>query len=197
MKTHRAVLVSIAAVAVLFSVPLPLHAFAQAAAPPVTTAPAVTAETQPAFTVVGRSIRTDNQKEAGGNGLISPMWQQAMQEGVLENIPHRTDNNLTVVYTNYANDQNGEYTYVLGVRVSAVDKLPEGMISVTVPAGKYAIIDSEKGPLPEVLPKVWQRISAMPATELGGQRAFKADYEVYPEGFDWQNAQIPVYVGLK
>jgi predicted transcriptional regulator YdeE len=197
MKTYRAVLVLIAAVAVLFSVPLQLHAFAQAAAPPVATAPAVTAETQPAFTVVGRSIRTDNQKEAGGNGLIPPMWQQAMQEGVLENIPHRTDNNLTVVYTNYAKDQNGEYTYVLGVRVSAVDKLPEGMISVTVPAGKYAVIDSEKGPLPEVLPKVWQRIAAMPATELGGQRAFKADYEVYPEGFDWQNAQIPVYVGLK
>lgn len=188
MKTHRAVFASIAAV--LFSVSLPPHAGAQAATP------AVTAETQPAFTVVGVSIRTNNQKEAGGNGLIPQMWQQAMQEGVLENIPHRADNNLTVVYTDYAG-QPGEYTYVLGVRVSAVDKLPQGMISVTVPAGKYAIVDSDKGSLPEVLPKVWQRISAMPATELGGQRAFKADYEVYPEGFDWQNAQIPVYVGLK
>jgi predicted transcriptional regulator YdeE len=191
MKTHRAVLASIAVVAVLFSVSLPPHVGAQAAAL------AVTAETQPAFTVVGLSIRTDNQKEAGGNGLIPQMWQQAMQAGVLENIPHRADNKLTVVYTNYANDQNGEYTYVLGARVSAVDKLPQGMISVTVPAGKYAIVDSDKGPLPEVLPKVWQRISAMPATELGGQRTFKADYEVYPEGFDWQNAQIPVYVGLQ
>jgi predicted transcriptional regulator YdeE len=85
---------------------------------------------------------------------------------------------------------------VLGVRVSSVDKLPTGMISITVPAGKYAIVDSEKGPLPEVLPKVWHKIWAMPATELGGERAFKADYEVYPEGFDWQNAHIPVYIGL-
>lgn len=41
------------------------------------------------------------------------------------------------------------------------------------------------------------RIHAMSETEMGGQRAFKADFEVYPEGLDWQNAQIPVYVGLK
>jgi predicted transcriptional regulator YdeE len=190
MKTHRAVLASFAAVAVLFSASLLPQAGAQAVNA------AVASQTQAAFTVIGLSVRTDNQKEAGGNGLIPQMWQRAMQEGLLENIPHRADNNLTVVYTDYT-AKPGEYTYVLGVRVSTVDKLPDGMISVNVPAGKYAIVDSDKGSLPEVLPKVWQRIFAMPATELGGERAFKADYEVYPEGFDWQNAQIPVYLGLK
>ncbi|HEX5235533.1 MAG TPA: GyrI-like domain-containing protein [Silvibacterium sp.] len=169
----------------------PALAQAQAGASPVT------AESQPGFTVVGVSVRTDNQKEAGGTGLIPQMWQKAMQEGVLENIPHRADNNLTVVYTDYGGTQSGEYTYVLGVRVTSVDKVPQGMVEVNVPAGKYAVVQSEKGPLPEVLPKVWQRISAMTPAELGGQRAFKADYEVYPEGFNWQDAQIPVYIGLK
>jgi predicted transcriptional regulator YdeE len=199
MRTHRAVL----AVALGLAVMPVVDTFAQAAPPasapssaPVEPSP-VTTQTEPAFTVVGIEVRTNNQKEAGGNGLIPQMWQRTMQEGLLENIPHRADNNFTVVYTNYASDQTGEYTYVLGVRVSAVDKIPDGMMRVDVPAGKYAIVDSDTGPLPEVIPKVWQRIWTMPAAELGGQRAFKADYEVYPEGFDWQNAQIAVYLGLK
>lgn len=171
------------------------RAFAQSSAPskpfPVST------DNQPGFTVVGISVRTDNKKEAGGTGEIPQIWQRAMQEGLLANIPHRTDNNFTVVYTNYASDQNGEYTYVLGVRVSSVDKVPDGMKTVNVAAGKYAVFESEQGSLPEVMPKVWQRINSTPPSDMGGQRAFKTDYEVYPEGFDWQNSQIPVYIGLK
>lgn len=120
-----------------------------------------------------------------------------MQQGTLENVPHRADSNLTIVYTDYSSDASGDYTYVLGVRVTAVDKVPDGMIRVEVPAGKYAVVESEKGSLPEVLPQVWRRIQTMSPAEMGGQRAFKADFEVYPEGFDWQNAQIPVYIGLK
>ncbi len=158
---------------------------------------AITTETQPGFTVIGLWVRTSKEKEAGGTGLIPQMWQHAMEEGLLENVPHRADNNFTVVYTNYSSDQNGEYTYVLGVRVSAVDKIPDGMTAVSVPAGKYAVVASDTGPLPEVLPKAWGRIQAMPATQLGGDRAYKADFEVYPENFDWQNAQITVHLGLK
>jgi predicted transcriptional regulator YdeE len=191
MKTHT----KIAAIALGFLMVSGVSAFAQevTAAKPS----AVSTDNQPGFTVVGLWVRTNNQKERGGSGEIPQMWQRAMQAGSLENIPHRSDNNLTVVYTNYASDQNGDYTYVLGVRVSSVDKVPEGMMTVNVPAGKYAVVDSEQGPLPEVMPKVWQRIYAMSPSEMGGQRAFKADYEVYPEGFDWQNAQIPVSIGLK
>lgn len=196
MRIHRAVATLALSLAALL--PAGLHAQSQPSA--VTPQPkpsAVTTDTQPGFTVVGVSVRTDNQKEAGGTGLIPQMWQKAMQDGSLENIPHRADNNLTVVYTNYASDQMGEYTYVLGVRVSSVDEVPDGMMAVNVPAGKYAMVESDKGSLPEVLPRVWQRIDTMSDAELGGKRTFKADYEVYPEGFDWQNAQIPVYIGLK
>jgi len=198
MRIHRA-----AGLALALTVLVVINSHAQAApqknsqtATPLTPSP-VTTETQPGFTVVGLSVRTTNQAEAGGNGLIPKMWQNTMQQGSLESIPHRADNNITVVYTDYASDHNGEYSYVLGVRVSAVDKVPDGMVTVIVPAGKYAVVQSDQGSLPEVMPKVWQRINTMPAAELGGQRAYKADYEIYPEGFDWQYAQIPVYLGLK
>lgn len=191
MRIHSAMLAAVVGLTTTFFLNAPVVGQTPAAAS------AVSAESQPGFTVVGLSVRTDNQKEAGGSGSIPQMWQQAMQEGTLENVPHRADNNLTVVYTDYASGQGGEYTYVLGVRVSSVDKVPQGMVAVKVPAGRYAVVESEKGSLPEVLPKVWQRIAAMTPAELGGQRAFKADYEIYPEGFNWQDAQIPVYIGLK
>jgi predicted transcriptional regulator YdeE len=199
MRIHRASL----AIGLALTVLVAINSQAQTAAqtsPQTTTPPKpspVTTETQPGFTVVGLAVRTTNQTEDGGNGFIPQMWQRAMQQGALESIPHRADNNITVVYTNYTSDNNADYTYVLGVRVSSVDKVPDGMMTVNVPAGKYAVVESDQGSLPEVLPKVWRRINTMPAAELGGQRAFKADYEIYPEGFDWQNAQIQIYLGLK
>jgi predicted transcriptional regulator YdeE len=199
MKIRRAVLAITLGLAVLVATNSHAQTTPQTS-PQTTTQPKpspVTTETQPGFTVVGLAVRTTNQAEAGGNGLIPPMWQRAMQQGSLESIPHRADNNITVVYTNYTSDNNADYTYVLGVRVLSADKVPDGMMTVNVPAGKYAVVESDQGSLPEVLPKVWRRINTMPAAELGGQRAFKADYEIYPEGFDWQNAQIPIYLGLK
>lgn len=195
MRIHRAVVAIGLALTVLVSINSHVQAAPQTTPPPKPSP--VTTETQPGFSVVGLSVRTTNQNEAGGNGFISPLWQRVMQQGSLESIPHRADNNITVVYTNYASDHNGEYTYVLGVRVSSADKIPDGMVTVNVPAGKYAVVESDQGSLPEVMPKVWQRINTMPAAELGGQRAYKADFETYPEGFDWQNAQIPVHLGLK
>lgn len=191
MKTFRVFVTFVLGLAVMLSLGIPKPAMAQS------TPSTVRTETQPGFSVVGISVPTTREKEAGGNGEIPQLWQRVMQQGLLENVPHRTDNNLTVVYTDYSNDANGEYTYLLGVRVSGVDKVPDGMVVVNVPAGKYAVVPSDTGSLPEVLPKVWGRISTMSATELGGQRAFKADFEVYPENFDWQNAQIDVYVGLE
>jgi predicted transcriptional regulator YdeE len=172
-----------------------MHANAQS--PTATTPSSAKAEDQPSFAVIGVSVRTDNRKEAGGNGEIPSMWGRAMQDGTFDRIPNRADSNIVAVYTDYASDQNGEYTYILGARVTSVDKVPDGFVAVTIPAGKYAIVQTDKGALPDVMPKVWRHIYAMSAKELGGDRAFKVDYEVYPAGFDWQNAQIDVHLGLR
>lgn len=195
MKKHRIFAVALFSLAVLLCASISAQAQAQLKAQ--STPSPVTTETQPGFTVLGYWVRTSGQKEAGESGLIPQLWQRVTEEGLLDNIPHRADSNFTVVYTDYSSDQNGEYTYVLGDRVTAVDKVPDGMIAVKVPAGKYAVITSETGPLPEIMPKLWQRIWAMTPAQLGGVRAFQADYELYPEGFDWQNAQVVAHVGLK
>ena len=171
MKTLRVFVNLVLGLAVMLSLGIPKPAMAQS------TPSAVKVQAQPGFSVVGISVHTTREKESGGNGEIPQLWQRVMQQGLLENIPHRADNNLTVVYTDYSSDSNGEYTYLLGVHVSAVDKVPDGMVVVNVPAGKYAVVPSDTGSLPEMLPKVWGRISTMSATETGRpaclQRGFR------------------------
>jgi predicted transcriptional regulator YdeE len=158
----------------------------------------VKVEQQKAFTVVGFTVRTNNQAEANGQGKIPGLWEQAMQENSLSQVPNAEGSGFVVVYSDYAMDGSGEYNYTLGVRVSAVPaKLPEGMTAVTVEAGKYAVVESEQGPPQEVIPAVWRRIANMTAKELGGVRAYKTDFEVYPGDADFNSLQMTAHVGLK
>ena len=67
------------------------------------------------------------------------------------------------------------------------------MIAVTIPTGRYAVFNSDKGPVMEVVPAVWQKIWSTP-----GERSFNADYELYDErSMDPQNAEVTVFVGVE
>src|SRR6516225_4942723 len=141
-----------------------------------------------AFTVIGISARTANAKEATADGVIGKMWGRLFQEGLIEKIPNKADRNIVAVYTDYASDHDGEYTYVLGARVTSDASVPEGMVAKKVPAGKFAVFTSEKGPAPQVVPALWMKINSLPKTAPGGDRAHKADFEIYDErAIDPQN----------
>jgi predicted transcriptional regulator YdeE len=183
---------------------LPLHCVAmngQAATPapaPAPTASAVKTEDQPAFSVIGMAVSTNSEKEAGGNGEIPALWQRMLQQGLIEEIPSRAGGGMVAVYSDFTHSGDlVSYTYTLGVRVTSTAKVPDGFVAITVPAGKYAVVETDQGALPEILPKAWHRVFAMTPQELGGERAYKADYEVFPEDMDWQNAQVDIHLGLK
>ena len=157
----------------------------------------VKVEERKAFNVIGLAVRTNNKTEATGQGEIPKLWQRFMQEGTADKIPNRADQDLLAIYTDYESDQTGEYTYVIGSRVTSTTNVPAGLTLKEIPAGSYAVLESDKGPAPVVLPKIWQQIWSMSAKDLGGQRAFQADYEVYPAGVDPQNVQVTLHIGLK
>jgi predicted transcriptional regulator YdeE len=150
------------------------------------------------FTVVGISVRTSNAKEMTPDGLIGKQWDRLFREGLLDKIPKRANASIIAAYTDYASDKDGEYTYVLGTKVTSADSVPAGMVAVKVPAGRYAVFTSEKGPAPKIVVEIWQRIWAMPRSQPGGDRAYKTDFEVYDErAMDPQNGQVDVYIGTK
>lgn len=149
------------------------------------------------FYVAGYLVRTNNADEAGGKSKIGPLWQRFMQQNLAGHIPNRTDAALTVVYSNYASDEKGDYDYLLGVRVSSVDNLPAGMTSRKVEPATYAIVLTETGQMPDVLQAAWGRIWHMSPAELGGKRAFVTDYEIYDaRSADPANAQVEIHIGL-
>jgi len=150
------------------------------------------------FTVIGISARTSNAKEMTPDGAIGRQWMRLFQEGLIAKIPNKADSSIVAVYTDYARDHNGEYTYVLGTRVTSDSDVPAGMVAKKVPGGKFAIFTSEKGPAQQVVPAVWMKINSLPQSSAGGDRVYAADYEVYDErARDPGNLQVDVYVGIK
>lgn len=141
---------------------------------------------QDEFTVVGISVRTSNAEQMTPERPIGKQWERLFKEGVLAPIPNKADGNIVALYTEYASDKDGEYTYVLGARVTKVESVPAGMVAKNVPAGRYAVFTSEKGPVQKVIVEIWQKVWATPKGAPGGDRTYKADFEVYD-----QRAQNP------
>ena len=146
--------------------------------------------------VVGFSVRTTNAAEAKGDGEIPKLWNRFFQENLGDKIPHRVGQSLIVVYSDYASDQNGEYTYLLGAPVDSLEGTPKDLAVRTIPAGQYAVLTTPAGPPQQTLPAIWTKIWGMSEAELGGKRSFAMDYETYDDFSDPQNMQVTVHLGL-
>jgi len=149
------------------------------------------------LTVVGISVRTNNAREAGPDGLIPKQWGRFYQGRILEKIPHKDGTEIYAVYTDYASDHNGEYTFVIGAMVKQGTTPPPGMVAVNIPGGSYAVVSSDRGPLPQVIPAAWQRVFQL---ENDGtlHRAYKADFELYDQrSANPGDAQVDIYLGVK
>jgi predicted transcriptional regulator YdeE len=151
----------------------------------------------PAFAVIGIEARTTNAKEAAPDGIIGKQWQKFFSEGIPQKIPNRIDPNFYAVYSDYANDHNGEYSFLIGVKVKDGTAPPNGMTAKQVLVGKYAVITSEKGPFPKVVPAAWTKIFSL--EEAGKlKRAYQTDFELYDQrAQDPQNGQVDICIGVK
>ncbi|MGA9966887.1 MAG: GyrI-like domain-containing protein [Terriglobales bacterium] len=154
---------------------------------------------QPEFSVIGIQVRTSNAKEITGGGEIAKQWAKFFKDGIADRIPHKVDSTIYAVYTSYASDRDGEYDFIIGMKVSRVSDVPPGMVAKNVPKGKYAVIPTAQGPVAQVVPQAWQRVWSLEDNkQLGGARAYKADFELYDHrSRNPQDSQVDIYLGLK
>ena len=154
---------------------------------------------EPEFSIIGIQVRTANAKEMTGQGAIPKQWSKFYKEGIADKIPNKADSMIYAVYTNYASDYNGEYDFIIGMKVSSALDVPTGMVLKKVPSGKFAVITSAKGPVEPVVPQAWQRVYALDnGRQLGGARAYRADFELYDQrSQNPHDAQVDLYIGLK
>jgi predicted transcriptional regulator YdeE len=133
------------------------------------------------FQVVGVAARTTNATEMTSDGVIPKLWGQMARHADI------------ALYTEYESDEHGAYTFVLGKKATLEGVVPDGSILKTVPAGRYAVFTSDRGPVQKVVVETWQRIWSAKTS-----RTFIADFEVYEErASDPANAVVEIYVGVK
>ena len=149
------------------------------------------------FTILGIADRTSNQKEAGSAGIIPRQWQRFFGEDIAGKIANQAGPAIYALYTDYAQGRDGEYSFIIGRKVKPETAAPSGMVVKPVPAGRYAVITSDKGPLSKVVPEAWRRVWQL---EDEGKlvRAYGTDFELYDErGKDPANGQVDLYIGVK
>jgi predicted transcriptional regulator YdeE len=153
-------------------------------------------EDQTSFDVIGISARTNNTAEMGPNGEIPKLWQRLFMESLLNQVPDRADDAIVAVYTNYASDWNGDYTYILGSKVKPDAKAPSGMVKVTITPGKYEEFVTAVGPGQEVVPAAWMKIYTFFQQSGAPPRSYKTDFETYAPT-DPSNVQGHIFIGVK
>ncbi|HJK86005.1 MAG TPA: GyrI-like domain-containing protein [Candidatus Megaira endosymbiont of Stentor roeselii] len=144
--------------------------------------------------------RTNNTAEMNiSSAKIAPTIQKYFRQAVGEEIPNRKNPGTTYcVYTDYESDFTGDYTYFIGEEVKFVGDSMEGFSSIIIPAQNYAKFTSKPGIMPEVCIDMWQNIWKMKSGELGGKRAYLADFEVYDKrALDPSKTVLDIYVGVK
>lgn len=151
------------------------------------------------FMVVGIAIRTSNAQEKSPQAQIGNHWSRFFRDKWLEKIPDKADGNILAVYTDYSSDQDGEYTLLIGARVQQIKgNLPPGLVAKGVPPIKFVRFSSGTGPVAQVVPETWMRVWSSGEPEMGGTRAYRADFEIYDQrARDPQNAQVDIYIGIK
>ncbi len=153
-------------------------------------------EKQDSFFVIGIDDRTTNKAEFEGKGIIPGLWQKFMSESVLSAIPNKIDNDIIVCYYDYESDNTGEYSYLIGARVSTLEEIPEGMSGLCVPPVCYAVFTTDQGNLIQENIKTWQHIWKL---EENGTltRSYYIDYEVWDDrSHDQNNGQIEIHIGI-
>lgn len=148
-----------------------------------------------AFEVVGFQTRTSNAREMTADGSIPKMWGRLMGEGLLNKIPNRIGSAVIALYTDYQSDKDGEYTYVLGAKVSSAGQLPQGLIAHAVPAGEYSVVAAEGKLAPDAVVALWQQVWGL-ETSHQISRSYRTDYEVH-HGSPQGETKVELYIGIK
>ncbi len=150
--------------------------------------------------LIGLTARTNiknemNPQTAKIGELAGRFWSQ----NLASHLAQRKNPGVTFsVYTEYASDEHGDYTYFIGEEVSAFENVPAELKKLTIPATQYQKFTTPSGKMPEVVIEAWQQIWKMSASDFGGERAYLADFEVYDQrAIDPANTSLDIYIGIK
>jgi predicted transcriptional regulator YdeE len=145
------------------------------------------------FKLIGISIRTTNKDNKAAQDLGS-LWGRFYAENLLAKIPNQLSNEVFAIYTDYKSDYTEEYTAIIGVPVSTLDEIPDGLVGREFKAEHFQKIIA-KGEMPQAVVNAWMDIWKRDK-ELN--RAYSYDMEVYGERSQkGENSEVDIYIATK
>lgn len=119
------------------------------------------------------------------------LWQKFEEEDCFEKISGRITEEIFAVYHDYESDHNGPFSYFIGCRVAGIPEVPKGLVSLTIPAGKYQKIKA-RGEMPGCIATAWKEIWSLDIS-----RAYTFDFEVYDErSKNWNHAEVDIMLSI-
>ena len=137
--------------------------------------------------VVGFTARTNNSSPDMG-AVIGGLWQRFFADGGYDAIPGKVTGKVMGIYTDYENNENGDYTVMTGCAVNG--GTPEGFEVRTLPAGRYAKF-VVVGNMVTAVGEFWQDLWKMPL-----DRTYVFDFEEYQNAAP-ENCEIHIYIGIR
>ncbi len=154
----------------------------------------------PELMLIGLTTRTNNINEGDpATAKISSTVQIYFQEGCAQRISNRKKSGVTYsAYAHYESDASGEYTYFIGEEVTDLTQVPAGLTALQIPQQKYVKFTNGPAKMPDVCIQAWRDIWQMTPSDLGGERAYIADFEIYDErAQDPAHTELDIYVGIQ
>lgn len=152
-----------------------------------------------AKTLIGVSVRTKNLNEMiPAMSKIGPLVEQYWKGQFNEKIPARANPSVTYcAYTNYESNEHGMYDFFIGEETNSAE-VPGGFVAITIPGGSYQKFTTEPGKIPDIVIQSWMQIWKMNKKQLGGNRCYQTDFEVYDErAADQANAVLDICIGIR
>jgi predicted transcriptional regulator YdeE len=156
-------------------------------------------EELPSFTLAGVSAITTNEAEFSGAGKIVRLFEQFHSQHIAEHLSHYVQQpGQYSCYFNYEQGDAGYYTVMVGVHIREVkqDQSLGSVSTFTVPASKYAVFVTERGPIIEMVQRAWTDIWEW-SRQPGNHRVFTGDFEYYRPNINPNDGQVDIYIAIK
>lgn len=145
------------------------------------------------FKIIGIKTRTTNKNNQAQEDL-SKLWDQFISENIFDKILNKTSNDILAIYTDYQSDFNEYYTALIGVPVSTLHEIPEGLIGSEFQPDNFEKFIAN-GEMPNAVVKTWIDIWNRDE-ELN--RKYTYDFEVYGENSQkGSNSEVEIFIATK
>ena len=142
------------------------------------------------FKIIGISIRTTNENNKSQEDLTK-LWGQFYAENILEKVPNKISNEVFSIYTDYKSDFTEDYLTIIGVPVSSLEEIPNGLIGREFQSDNFQKFTA-KGEMPNAVVNTWINIWNRDK-ELN--RKYSYDFEVYGENSQkGENSEVDIYI---